>query len=58
MNRHFYADDDSEGYKNRAFDVEIIRQQLKQKFAGNKNFKMFIDIHAHSTAHSIFIYAP
>lgn len=30
MNRHFYADDDAEGYRNRAFDVEIIRQQLKQ----------------------------
>ena len=59
MNRHFYADEDPEGYRNRAFEVEIIRQKLKEKFAGKrKDFKMFLDIHAHSCAHSIFIYAP
>jgi len=36
MNRHFYADDDPEGYRNRSFEVEIIRQQLKQKFLPDK----------------------
>jgi murein tripeptide amidase MpaA len=25
MNRHFYADDDPESYRNRSFEVEIIR---------------------------------
>lgn len=25
MNRHFFADEDPEGYRNRAFEVEIIR---------------------------------
>ena len=29
MNRHFFADEDPEGYKQRALEVEIIRQQLK-----------------------------
>jgi murein tripeptide amidase MpaA len=60
MNRHFFADDDPEGYRNRALEVEIIRSQIKQKFppGETKNFKMFLDIHAHSCAKSIFIYAP
>ena len=26
MNRFFFADDDAEGYRNRALEVEIIRQ--------------------------------
>jgi hypothetical protein len=26
MNRHFFADEDPEGYRNRSFEVEIIRQ--------------------------------
>lgn len=60
MNRFFFADDDPEGYRNRVVEVEIIRQQLKSKFAAGqtKNFKIFLDIHAHSCAKSIFIYAP
>jgi murein tripeptide amidase MpaA len=29
MNRHFFADDDPEGYRNRSFEVEIIRQYIK-----------------------------
>lgn len=60
MNRHFFADEDPEGYRNRAFEVEVLRQQIKAKFpiGQGKAPKMFIDIHAHSVAQSIFIYAP
>jgi murein tripeptide amidase MpaA len=32
MNRHFYADDDHEGYRNRALEVETLRNQLKERF--------------------------
>lgn len=50
MNRHFFADDDKEP-KTRCYEVEMIRERLKQKFGQNdKNkFRMFLDIHAHST---------
>ena len=60
MNRHFFADDDSEGYKQRALEVEILRQSLRQKFEGKmkKRFRMFVDVHSHSCAASIFMYAP
>ena len=59
MNRHFYADMDPEAKNNRCYEVEIIREKLKSKFANeSKYFKMFLDIHAHSTQSSIFIYAP
>lgn len=61
LNRNFYADDDLEGKDNRAFEVELLRNLLKIKFqqAGKQNvFKMFLDIHAHSTQPNIFIYAP
>jgi hypothetical protein len=33
MNRHFFADEDPEGYKQRALEVEVIRQQIKAKFS-------------------------
>jgi len=29
MNRHFFADDDISAYRNRAFEVEILRDKLK-----------------------------
>jgi len=32
MNRHFFADDDNEGYRNRALEVETLRSLLKEKF--------------------------
>lgn len=60
MNRHFFADDDPEGVRNRAHEVELIRNLLKQTFPPEKRnrFKMFLDVHSHSVQPSIFMYAP
>jgi cytosolic carboxypeptidase protein 2/3 len=59
MNRNFYSDDDKD-CKERCFEVEMLRAQLKSKFSPEltNRFKMFLDIHAHSCATSIFTYAP
>lgn len=49
MNRFFFADDDPEGNKLRLTEVELIRTYLKEKMPkGEEQFKMFLDIHAHS----------
>jgi hypothetical protein len=32
MNRSFFADDDREGNNNWAYEVELIRTKLKEKF--------------------------
>lgn len=37
MNRHFFADDDATAFKNRVFEVEMIRETLKAKFGTNTN---------------------
>ncbi len=60
MNRHFFAEDDNEGYRNRAIEVEALRSLLNETFpVGQRNrFKMFLDIHGHSAQSGIFIYAP
>jgi murein tripeptide amidase MpaA len=59
MNRHFFADDDREGKDNRAYEVELLRERLKEQFPENdvSRFKMFLDIHAHSSQPNIFMYA-
>lgn len=51
MNRHFFADDDIEGRSNRAYEVELLRDKLKEQFPETEvsRFKMFLDIHAHSS---------
>jgi len=50
MNRHFFADDDPEGNRNRAHEVELIRTMLRETFQASETsrFKLFLDIHAHS----------
>lgn len=60
MNRHFFADSDTESHKHRMFEAEMLKDFLKKQFDRNQtgHFKMFLDIHAHSTLPSIFIYAP
>jgi len=59
MNRHFFADDDPEGLKLRLTEVELIRSYLRQYVpTENNQLKLFLDIHAHSAQHSIFVYAP
>lgn len=59
MNRHFFSDDDPEAHRNRACEVELIRTMLKENFKNTgRKLAMFLDIHAHSAANSIFIYAP
>ena len=62
MNRHFFADDDQEGLKMRLTEVELFRTYLKEKIPkradGTHQLKMFLDIHAHSAANSIFTYCP
>ncbi len=59
MNRHFFADDDPEGLKLRLTEVELIRTYLKEKLPkGEDQFKMFLDIHAHSAQTSIFVFCP
>jgi cytosolic carboxypeptidase protein 2/3 len=59
MNRHFFSDDDTENNKSRAHECEIIRSMLKEQFPEASNrFKLFLDIHAHSAATSIFMYCP
>ena len=60
MNRHFFADTDTDNHKSRSYEVEILREKLRKKFGNNPNrdFRMFLDVHAHSTLSSIFIYAP
>ena len=62
MNRHFFSDDDPEGLKMRLTEVELLRTYLKDKLPKNEKgevmFKMFLDIHAHSAANSIFCYCP
>lgn len=62
MNRCFWADDDPEA-KVWLTEVEIIRSFLKENFPPSdpekhQLFQMFLDIHAHSSQKSIFIYAP
>lgn len=59
MNRHFFADEDPEANKQRAHECEVIRSMLKENFPKEASrFKLFLDIHAHSAATSIFCYAP
>ena len=60
MNRHFFADTDTDNHKSRSYEVEVLRERLRKKFGNNPNrdFRMFLDVHAHSTLNSIFIYAP
>jgi len=57
MNRFFFADDDQEGLKLRLTEVELIRSCLKKTMPEGQ-FKLFLDIHAHSAQNSIFCYAP
>ncbi len=47
MNRCFYADGDQLA-KSRCYEVELLREKLKQTFKARK-FKMFLDIHSHSS---------
>ena len=59
MNRHFFSDQDPDAKGQRCYEVELLREQLKSRFGEQRGqFKMFLDIHAHSTLNSIFIYAP
>lgn len=59
MNRHFFADGDTDGMRNRALEVEVLKKFLKDTFPKESSrFAMFLDIHAHSAACSIFIYSP
>lgn len=50
MNRNFYSDDDKEA-KERVFEVELLRAALLKKFPIElqNRFKMFLDVHAHSS---------
>lgn len=59
MNRHFFADgqNDHDALQNgRCYEVELLRSYLKNNLAGK--LCMFLDIHSHSNAHSIFTYSP
>lgn len=60
MNRNFYDYNDAEGLKKtRCFEVELIRDFIRKNLPMDHSlFKMFLDIHAHSTDNSIFIYSP
>ena len=59
MNRNFFADDDKE-VKERVHEVELLRSLMKSIYRPNQpeKFKMFLDIHAHSTNFGAFIFAP
>ncbi len=59
MNRNFFSTDDKE-CKERCYEVELLRALLFAKLPTqmHNRFKMFLDIHAHSTQPSVFIYAP
>lgn len=59
MNRNFFSEDDKE-CKERCYEVEMLRAAFKAKFPPKlfNRLKMFLDVHAHSTQPSIFIYAP
>jgi hypothetical protein len=60
MNRHWFADDDEKAEeKGRCHEVELIRSYLKRNLPedSKKYFPMFLDVHAHSSQTSIFIYA-
>ena len=35
MNRSFYADDDRDGYNNWAYEAELLKARLEQKFGQN-----------------------
>ena len=59
MNRHFFSDDPNDpdaGENGRCYEVELLRNYLKENVDGK--LAMFLDIHAHSNAHSIFTYSP
>jgi hypothetical protein len=71
MNRHFFADKDQEAKEvGRCHEVELLRDYMKSKLQSidqsgvdwmndkTKNLAMFVDIHAHSTLSSIFLFAP
>lgn len=59
MNRFFCAENDKE-FKERCYEVELLRSLLSTINIRAKpdRFKMFLDIHAHSTEMGAFIYAP
>jgi hypothetical protein len=62
MNRHFFADNDPQG-KVRLTEVELIRTFMEENFSckfpeKRAKLEMFLDIHGHSGARDIFIYAP
>jgi len=56
MNRKFFAEGDYQSQNDLCTEVEIIKTYMKENLTGN--LRMFLDIHAHSTKKSIFVYAP
>lgn len=61
MNRSFYADNELVRVRN--YEVELIRSFMEENFSNKdpekrSKLEMFLDIHAHSGAKNIFIYAP
>ena len=60
MNRNFSAYDDPEAMKKaKCFEVELIREYIRTNLPMDHSlFRMFLDVHAHSTETSIFIYSP
>ena len=58
MNRQFFADEDPDVKKQGLYhEVELIRTYMKAHIPQG-GISMFLDIHAHSTQSSIFIYSP
>ena len=60
MNRNFFADDDaSVKEEDRCPEVELIRTYLKEHLPKDPTkFRMFLDMHGHSSKNSIFAFCP
>ena len=56
MNRSFYSEEEKQG-KLLCYEVELLTEYMKKNLQRD-NIRMFLDIHAHSTESSIFIYSP
>ena len=60
MNRNYFADGDaSVKEEDRCPEVELIRRYLRESLPSDPlKFKMFLDMHGHSSKNSIFAFCP
>ena len=60
MNRNYYGDEETQvKEEDRCPEVELIKKYLKENLPADPiKFKMFLDMHGHSSKNSIFAFCP